>query len=73
MRHILDLQRYPIDHLETPEARAHAQRLQREEYLHRVRPLSGNKDRIIAILSYYERPGVVFSAEERLGFYGRAD
>lgn len=41
--------------------------------LHRVCPPSGSKDRIIAILSYYERAGVVLSAEERLGFYGRAD
>lgn len=40
--------------------------------LHRVSPPSGNRDRIIAIFSYYDRPGVVFSAEERLGFYGRA-
>ncbi len=39
--------------------------------LHRVRPPVGSKDRIIAILSFYERPGVSFSAEERLGFYGR--
>lgn len=40
--------------------------------LHRVSPPSGNRDRIIAVLSYYDRPGVVFSSEERLGFYGRA-
>jgi hypothetical protein len=39
--------------------------------LHRVSPPGGNRDRIIAIFSYYERPGVAFSAEERLGFYGR--
>lgn len=39
--------------------------------LHRVSPPSGNRDRIIAIFSYYDRPGVVFSSEERLGFYGR--
>jgi hypothetical protein len=39
--------------------------------LHRVSPPSGGRDRIIAIFSYYERPGVAFSAEERLGFYGR--
>lgn len=41
--------------------------------LHRISPPVGNKDRIIAIFSYYDRPGVVFSAEERLGFYGRAN
>jgi len=40
--------------------------------LHRITPPVGKRDRIIAIFSYYERPGVVFSAEERLGFYGRA-
>ena len=39
---------------------------------HRVTPASGIKDRIIAVFSYYERPGVLFSAEERIGFYGRA-
>jgi hypothetical protein len=39
--------------------------------LHRVSPPKGARDRIIAIFSYYDRPGVSFSAEERLGFYGR--
>ena len=39
---------------------------------HRVTPPVGAKPRTIAVLSYYETPGVVFSAEERLGFYGRA-
>ncbi len=38
---------------------------------HRVTPVRGDKERIIAVFSYYERPGVNFSAEERLGFYGR--
>jgi len=41
--------------------------------LHRVSPPTGGRDRIVAIFSYYDRPGVVFSAEERLGFYGRAN
>ncbi|MGH6893676.1 MAG: HalD/BesD family halogenase [Dongiaceae bacterium] len=41
--------------------------------LHRVSPPAGERDRIVAIFSYYDRPGVVFSAEERLGFYGRAN
>jgi hypothetical protein len=31
----------------------------------------GDRDRIVAVFSYYERPGVMFSAEERIGFYGR--
>ena len=39
---------------------------------HRVTPVSGGKDRIIAVFSYYERPGVLFSEQERIGFYGRA-
>jgi hypothetical protein len=40
--------------------------------LHRISPPVGDRARIVAIFSYYDRPGVVFSAEERLGFYGRA-
>ena len=39
---------------------------------HRVTPVTGSKDRIIAVFSYFERPGVLFSEEERVGFYGRA-
>ena len=39
---------------------------------HRVTTVEGDVDRIIAVFSYYERPGVQFSAEERIGFYGRA-
>jgi hypothetical protein len=38
---------------------------------HRLTPVNGNRDRLIAVFSYYEFPGKVFSAEERLGFYGR--
>lgn len=38
---------------------------------HRVTPVEGNNQRIIAVFSYYERPSVVFSKEERLAFYGR--
>ncbi len=40
---------------------------------HRVTPVVGDRERIIAVLSYYERPGVRFSEAERLGFYGRAE
>ena len=40
---------------------------------HRVTPVIGDMDRIVAVFSYYERPGVLFSAEERIGFYGRAE
>ncbi|QPC94241.1 2OG-Fe(II) oxygenase [Mesorhizobium sp. INR15] len=39
---------------------------------HRVTPVEGNRERMIAVFSYYEKPGVMFSNEERLGFYGRA-
>jgi hypothetical protein len=39
---------------------------------HRVTPVSGDRDRIIAVFSYYQQPDVMFSAEERIGFYGRA-
>ena len=39
---------------------------------HRVTPVVGSKARIIAVFSYYEEPGVMFSEEERVGFYGRA-
>lgn len=40
---------------------------------HSVTPVEGARTRIVAVYSYYERPGVLFSAEERLGFYGRAE
>lgn len=39
---------------------------------HRVTPVEGDRLRIIAVLSYYDRPDVAMSPEERLGFYGRA-
>ncbi|WGI22391.1 2OG-Fe(II) oxygenase [Amylibacter sp. IMCC11727] len=38
---------------------------------HRVTPVIGNTPRMIAVFSYYETPDVMFSEEERLGFYGR--
>ena len=38
---------------------------------HRVTPVKGAVHRVIAVLAYYETPGVAFSEEERLGFYGR--
>lgn len=40
--------------------------------LHRVSPVRGARSRLIAVYSYYEVPGVLFSPEERIGFYGRA-
>ena len=39
---------------------------------HRVTPSKGPRDRMVAVFSYYERPGVMFSKEEQVGFYGRA-
>ncbi|MGC1496924.1 MAG: 2OG-Fe(II) oxygenase [Sulfitobacter sp.] len=38
---------------------------------HRVTPTSGANPRMIAVFSYFDRPGVVFSEKEQLGFYGR--
>jgi hypothetical protein len=40
--------------------------------IHRVTPVSGDRDRIIAVFSYYPRRDVLFTPEERVGFYGRA-
>ena len=39
---------------------------------HRVTPVRGPRERVIAVFSYYDRPGVMFTPEERVGFYGRA-
>ena len=39
---------------------------------HRVTPIEGKIPRVIAVFSYYEQPGVMFTPEERTGFYGRA-
>lgn len=39
---------------------------------HRVTPVEGETERMIAVFSYYEREGVMFSEQERIGFYGRA-
>jgi len=38
---------------------------------HRVTPVEGDRRRVIAVLSYFDRPGVRFSPEEQQGFYGR--
>ena len=38
---------------------------------HCTAPVGGPRARIIAVFSFYEAPGKVFSDEERLGFYGR--
>lgn len=39
---------------------------------HRVSPVTGPQPRIIAVFSYFDRPGVAFTPAERIGFYGRA-
>jgi hypothetical protein len=39
---------------------------------HRVTTVEGQRERIVAVFSYYEKAGVIFSDEERIGFYGRA-
>ncbi len=39
---------------------------------HRVTPVGGPRDRIVAVFSYFDRPGVTMSTDERIGFYGRA-
>jgi len=39
---------------------------------HRVTTVAGKRDRIMTVFSYYEQPGVSFTDEMRIGFYGRA-
>lgn len=39
---------------------------------HKVSTVKGRRERIIAVFSYYEKPGIMFSREEQIGFYGRA-
>ena len=39
---------------------------------HKVSTVKGNRDRMIAVFSYFDRPGVMFTREEQIGFYGRA-
>jgi hypothetical protein len=38
---------------------------------HRVSTVEGERKRIIAVFSYYEKAGIRFTAEESIGFYGR--
>ena len=40
---------------------------------HRVTPVAGERERIIAVFSFFDRPGVRFSRDESIGFYGRAN
>ena len=38
---------------------------------HRVTTVGGDKERMVAVLSLYENPGVRFSDSEKMGFYRR--
>lgn len=38
---------------------------------HRVTAVEGDRPRMIAVLTYYEQPGAMFTMTEQLGFYGR--
>ena len=38
---------------------------------HRVTPIAGDTTRIIAVFSYFDRPGKTLTPEEQTGFYGR--
>lgn len=38
---------------------------------HRVTPVQGDRDRVIAVFCYYETPGIAFSEQDQMGFYGR--
>ena len=40
--------------------------------LHKVTTCTGPQSRFIGVFSYYERPGVRFTREDQVGFYGRA-
>lgn len=40
--------------------------------LHRVVPVEGDKERLVAIFAFFDRPGVTMTASEQVGFYGRA-
>ena len=39
--------------------------------LHRVTPIQGARERVIAVFSYFENPAVRFTDEDNLRFYGR--
>jgi hypothetical protein len=39
---------------------------------HKVSTIRGEKERMIAVFSYFDRPGVVFTKEDQIGFYGRS-
>ncbi|WP_146344646.1 HalD/BesD family halogenase [Phaeobacter marinintestinus] len=39
---------------------------------HRVTPVMGDRARVISVFSFFDTPGVRFTDDERIGFYGRA-
>ena len=39
---------------------------------HRVTEVEGGTSRMVAVFSYFDRPGVRFTSEEQMGFYGRS-
>jgi hypothetical protein len=39
---------------------------------HKVSTVRGARERIITVFSYFDRPGVQFTKEEQIGFYGRS-
>jgi hypothetical protein len=40
--------------------------------LHRVVPVKGSRERLVAIFAFFDRPGVGMTAKDQTGFYGRA-
>lgn len=40
--------------------------------LHRVARVKGPTDRMVAIFSFFDRPGVIMTKKEQVGFYGRS-
>jgi 2OG-Fe(II) oxygenase superfamily len=39
---------------------------------HKVSTVKGKRERMIAVFTYYEKRGAMFSREEQIGFYGRS-
>ena len=39
---------------------------------HKVSTVRGNRERLVAVFSYFDKPGVVFTREDQMGFYGRS-
>lgn len=40
--------------------------------LHRVAQVEGERERIVSIFAFFDRPDVAFTEEEQIGFYGRS-